>query len=117
MGGFITVAFYVLIAWGSFSAGNVALGWVGVVLGVASLWVWGVAHNYAVEGSAQRIRQMQENLMTQEGLSRAEAVERTAKHPATGESTSCAKLARWGSPGTDSDRCDSGGRGIHRKVR
>lgn len=81
MGGFVTVALYVAGAWISFAAGHPILGWVGVALGVASLWVWGVSYNFAVERSARRIRQMRENLVNQEELSQREANERTDRIP------------------------------------
>ena len=85
MGGFITVAMYAIVAWLSFAAGNTALGWVGVGLAAVSLWVWGVAHNFAAAGSAQRIRQLRENLMSAEGRGRTEAADGTADIPLRSE--------------------------------
>lgn len=81
MGGFITVALYVAVAWVGFASGHTGLAWAGVALGVVSFWIWGVAHNFAVSESEQRIRQLQENLMIYEGLTRGEAIDRTAKIP------------------------------------
>ena len=77
MGGFVTVAVYLIVIVVSFMGGNLGLGWLGVGLGVASLWTWGVASNFAVEQSSRRIRQMQENLMA-EGLTKQQAMERTS---------------------------------------